>query len=133
MYLIAREFGRQAFGENPANYHNSRAGYPDWLYATLVSTVGLRRNAAFFEIGAGTGTATLTLLDLGANPLTAVEPDQCLATFLRTHNREIANLLRPGGRWAAFLKVPGDDSQPDPFHEATKDLLGPPANPLTGE
>ncbi len=41
---------------------------------------------------------------------------------------KIADLLRPGGWWAAFWNVFGDDSQPDPFHEATKALLGAPAN-----
>jgi SAM-dependent methyltransferase len=169
---INRQFGRQAFGGNPASYHNSRPGYPDWVYATLVSRCGLRRDAAVFEIGAGTGTATRRLLELGANPLTAVEPDNRLATFLCSNPDKalkvivapfeeapleaetfdlgvsatafhwldegpalgkIANLLRPGGWWAAFWNVFGDDSQPDPFHEATKELLGPPANPSAGE
>jgi SAM-dependent methyltransferase len=173
MTKIVRQFGRQAFGENPASYHNSRPGYPEWLYDALASVCGLRPDAAVFEIGAGTGTATRQLLDLGANPLTAVEPDHRLARFLRTNNPDkalkvvvapfedasleaeafglgvsatafhwldegpalvkIANLLRPGGWWAAFWNVFGDDSQPDPFHEATKELLGPPANPSAGE
>lgn len=170
---IVRRFGRQAFGEDPASYHSSRPGYPEWLYAALAATCGLRRDAAVFEIGAGTGTATRRLLDLGANPLTAIEPDQRLATFLRANNPDkalkvvvapfedasleakafdlgvsatafhwldegpalvkIANLLRPGGWWAAVWNVFGDDSQPDPFHEATKELLGVPANPSAGE
>lgn len=166
---LPREMGHQAFGENPANYHNSRPGYPEWVFATLISECGLRPDAAVFEIGAGTGTATHRLLELGANPLTAVEPDQRLAKFLRTHNPDkalnvvvssfedaplredtydlgvsatafhwldedsalvkIASLLRPGGWWAAVWNVFGDDSRPDPFHEATKELLGPPNNP----
>jgi SAM-dependent methyltransferase len=170
---LARQFGRQAFGENPASYHSSRPEYPEWVYATLVSGCGLRRNAAVFEIGAGTGTATRRLLDLGADPLTAIEPDQRLADFLRTNNPDkalkvvvapfedasleeeafdlgvsatafhwldedsalmkIASLLRPGGCWAAVWNVFGDDSQPDPFHEATKELLGAPASPSAGE
>ena len=87
---LARQFGRQAFGENPASYHSSRPEYPEWVYATLASGCGLRRNAAVFEIGAGTGTATRRLLDLGADPLTAVEPDQRLADFLRTNNPDKA-------------------------------------------
>jgi hypothetical protein len=76
---LARQFGRQAFGENPARYHSSRPEYPEWVYATLASGCGLRRRAVVFEIGTGTGTATRRLLDLGADPLTAVEPDQRLA------------------------------------------------------
>jgi len=170
---LARQFGRQAFGENPTRYHTARPDYPEWVYATLVSLCGLCRDTAVFEIGAGTGTATRRLLELGANPLTAVEPDPRLADFLRATNPgnalnviaapfeevplpegafdlgvsatafhwlnedaalgKIARLLRPGGWWAATWNVFGDDSQPDPFHEATKDLLGPPANPSAGE
>src|SRR5215469_15920138 len=170
---LGREFGRQAFGDNPANYHSSRPEYPEWVYATLSSRCGLRHNAAVFEIGAGTGTATHRLLELGANPLTAVEPDQSLAAFLRVHNSDkalnvivssfedaslgeksydlgvsatafhwldedsalakIARLLRPGGWWAAVWNVFGDDSRPDPFHDATKELLEAPASPSFGE
>jgi SAM-dependent methyltransferase len=170
---LARQFGLQAFGENPAGYHGSRPAYPEWVYATLASRCGLRRNAAVFEIGAGTGTATRRLLDLGADPLTAVEPDRRLADFLRKNNPDealkvvvapfedaplgreafdlgvsatafhwldedsalarIASLLRPGGWWAAVWNVFGDDSRPDPFHEATKELLGAPASPSVGE
>ena len=170
---FARQLGRRAFGQNPAGYHGSRPEYPEWVYATLASVCGLRPNAAVLEIGAGTGTATRRLLDLGADPLTAVEPDRRLADFLRTNNPDkaltvivapfedvslegrafdlgvsatafhwldegpalvkVAGLLRPGGWWAAVWNVFGDDSQPDPFHEATKELLGPPASPSAGE
>lgn len=46
---------------------------------------------------------------------------------------KVAKLLRPGGWWAMFWNVFGDSSLPDPFHEATKDLLGPPSNPSAGD
>jgi SAM-dependent methyltransferase len=170
---LVRQFGRQAFGEDPGSYNSARPEYPEWVYTTLASVCGLRRNAAVFEIGAGTGTATRRLLELGADPLTAIEPDRRLADFLRTSNPDaalnvvvapfedvsleeaafdlgvsatafhwldegpalakIASLLRAGGWWAAVWNVFGDDSQPDPFHEATKDLLGAPNNPSAGE
>ncbi|WP_454010859.1 class I SAM-dependent methyltransferase [Aquamicrobium terrae] len=170
---LAKDFGRQAFGENPAAYHDARPEYPEWVYETLTSRCGLRRNAAVFEIGAGTGTATHRLLELGANPLVAVEPDRRLADFLRaTHPDKaltvmvssfegvaleketfdlgvsatafhwldedealvkIASLLRPRGWWAALWNVFGDDSRPDPFHEATKELLEAPASLSAGE
>ncbi|MCA1440392.1 class I SAM-dependent methyltransferase [Ensifer sp. IC4062] len=169
----AREYGRQAFGENPARYHSSRPRYPEWVYATLASRCGLRSNAAVFEIGAGTGIATRRLLEIGADPLIAIEPDRRLADFLRANNphkalqvvvapfedasldergfdlgvcatafhwldedsalAKIAGLLRPGGWWAAVWNVFGDDSRPDPFHEATKELLDAPASPSFGE
>jgi SAM-dependent methyltransferase len=166
---ITREFGRAAFGENPAGYHGSRPQYPEWVYATLAAHCGLSPKAAAFEIGAGTGIATRRLLEFGADPLVAIEPDRRLADFLRSENPDealkivvapfeaaalkeksfdlgvsatafhwleeepalskIAGLLRAGGWWAAVWNIFGDDSRPDPFHEATKDLLGVPANP----
>ncbi|KGM31782.1 class I SAM-dependent methyltransferase [Inquilinus limosus] len=170
---LAREAGRQAFGADPANYHTARPDYPDWVFGTLRSHCALGAGTATFEIGAGTGKATRRLLDLGARPLVAVEPDPRLAEFLRTANPDpaltvqvsafedavldqaafdlgvsatafhwldeeaalakIARLLRPGGWWAAFWNVFGDDSRPDPFHLATRDLLQGPANPSDGE
>jgi SAM-dependent methyltransferase len=170
---LAKEFGRKAFGEDPASYHSARPQYPEWVYDTLISRCGLRRDAAVFEIGAGTGTATRRLLELGAEPLVAIEPDQRLADFLRASNPDkaltvmvspfedadlenvafdvgvsatsfhwldevsalvkIASLLRPGGWWVAVWNEFGDDSRPDPFHEATKGLLGAPATPSAGD
>jgi SAM-dependent methyltransferase len=170
---IARQAGRRAFGLDPANYHISRPDYPEWVYQTLHSRCGLGHGAATFEVGAGTGTATRRLLDFGADPLVAVEPDPRLADFLRTNNadralkvlvstfedakleesafdlgisatafhwleedaalRKIALLLRPGGWWATFWNIFGDDSRPDPFHEATKKLLEGPLSPSAGE
>lgn len=87
---LAREFGRQAFGVDPAGYHRSRPEYPDWVYATLVSRCGLHRGSSIFEIGAGTGIATRRLLELGADQLTAIEPDRRLADFLRANNADTA-------------------------------------------
>lgn len=65
---IDRKFGRQAFGADPAAYHAARPPYPDWVFESLCDKCGLAHGAATFEIGAGTGTATRRLLDLGANP-----------------------------------------------------------------
>ncbi len=173
MDRLAGDFGRHAFGEGPAGYHRARPAYPEWVYDTLTSRCGLRRNAAVLEIGAGTGIATQRLLAFGADPLVAIEPDQRLADFLRATNPvkaltvmvssfegamlekktfdlgvcatafhwldedaallKVASSLRPGGWWAALWNVFGDDSRPDPFHEATKELLAAPASPSAGE
>ncbi len=81
--FIDRTFGRQAFGRDPSGYHAARPAYPDWVFDVLCERCGLAPNAVTFEIGAGTGTATRRLLELGAKPLLAVEPDGRLATFLR--------------------------------------------------
>ena len=80
---IDRKFGRQAFGSNPGGYHAARPAYPDWVFEILCARCGLAPGAATFEVGPGTGTATHRLLELGANPLVAVEPDDRLAAFLR--------------------------------------------------
>ncbi|WGS17032.1 MULTISPECIES: class I SAM-dependent methyltransferase [unclassified Bradyrhizobium] len=170
---MERQFGRQAFGADPAGYHNARPAYPEWVYETLSSRCALRRNTATFEIGAGTGKATRRLLELGADPLTVIEPDPRLADFLRNDNADVAlrvivapfedaeleeqafdlgvsatsfhwldgekalakivRLLRPGGWWVAVWNVFGDDSQPDPFHEATTQLLKGPTGPSISE
>ncbi|HEY2707886.1 MAG TPA: class I SAM-dependent methyltransferase [Caulobacteraceae bacterium] len=159
---IPRDFGRQAFGDDPANYDRSRPEYPGWVWDTLALSCGLGPGVATFEIGAGTGTATRRLLAAGAR-VTAVEPDTRLAAFLRAESggpalevmgatfedvtlpegafdlglsatafhwldedaalAKIARLLRPGGWWAAVWNIFGDDSQPDPFHDATTVLF----------
>ncbi|MBV8728351.1 MAG: class I SAM-dependent methyltransferase [Acidobacteriia bacterium] len=80
---IDRKFGRQGFGSDPSGYHAARPAYPDWVFEVLCDRCGLAPNAAAFEIGAGTGKATFRLLELGANPLVAIEPDRRLAVFLR--------------------------------------------------
>lgn len=80
---LARSFGRQAFGEDPANYDAARPDYPDWVYDTLRQRCGLGPRCATFEVGAGTGKATRPLLEAGADPVFAIEPDPRLADYLR--------------------------------------------------
>ncbi|HEV2416972.1 MAG TPA: class I SAM-dependent methyltransferase [Terriglobia bacterium] len=82
-HSIDPTFGRRAFGFDPGGYHAARPSYPDWVFEVLCERCGLAPNAAAFEIGPGTGTATRRLLELGANPLVAIEPDDGLAAFLR--------------------------------------------------
>jgi len=81
--FIDREFGRRAFGDDPARYHAARPAYPDWVFDRLVERCSLGPGTASFEIGAGTGIATRRLLELGADPLVAIEPDARMAAFLR--------------------------------------------------
>jgi SAM-dependent methyltransferase len=159
-------YGREAFGEDPDAYHIARPPYPDWVFETLRDRCGLQAGTATFEIGAGTGKATRRLLDFGANPLVAIEPDHRLASFLRTTIpdealsvavssfeeaalpesnfelgvsatafhwldeepalKKVAKLLRQGGWWAMLWNVFGDPNRPDPFHDATNELLNGP-------
>jgi SAM-dependent methyltransferase len=169
---IDRTFGRQAFGIDPGGYHAGRPAYPDWVFDVLSERCGLAPNTATFEIGPGTGMATRRLLELGAKPLVAVEPDDRLAGFLREtipHEalrvvistfeevvlaetsfdlglsatafhwlnedlalNKVAKLLRPGGWWVMIWNTFGDPHRPDPFHEATKNLLNGPSSPSAG-
>ena len=80
---LAKAFGREAFGHDPANYDASRPAYPDWVFETLGERCGLGPGCAAFEVGAGTGIATRRLLAAGADPVFAIEPDARLAEFLR--------------------------------------------------
>ncbi len=83
MTELDRNFGRRAFGLDPANYDAARPDYPDWVFETLRDDCGLAPGSAVFEIGPGTGKATRQLLALGAGPLVAIEPDPRLAEHLR--------------------------------------------------
>jgi SAM-dependent methyltransferase len=83
MRRIAREEGRRLFGADPAAYDAARPGHAERVYEVLVERCGLGPGTRVLEIGPGTGQATRRLLDLGANPLVAVEPDAALAAFLR--------------------------------------------------
>ena len=93
--VINKEFGREAFGMDPAGYHAARSAYPGWVYEVLQECCGLRQNTATFEIGAGTGIATWRLLESGANPLVAIEPDHRLADFInKTIQQEALTVMR---------------------------------------
>lgn len=76
--------GRSLFGQDPAGYDAARPGHPQRVYDVVAERCGLRQGTAVLEIGPGTGQATRRLLELGADPLVAVEPDLALAEFLRS-------------------------------------------------
>jgi SAM-dependent methyltransferase len=83
-HTIAPQEGRALFGADPQSYDAVRPPYPEQLYTFLVSTGALLANTATLEIGAGNGLATRRLLELGANPLTALEPDRGFAPLLQS-------------------------------------------------
>jgi SAM-dependent methyltransferase len=73
-----------------ADSYDARPGYPEWVFDLLAERCGLSQGTEVLEIGAGTGQATLPMLDRGAS-ITAVEPGAGLARRLaqRTRGRSI--------------------------------------------
>jgi SAM-dependent methyltransferase len=71
------------FGLDVPGYDSIRPEYPSAVYERLQEVCGLAPGTGTLEIGAGSGLATRELIALGANPVTAIEPDQALADQLR--------------------------------------------------
>jgi SAM-dependent methyltransferase len=74
--------GKALFGGDPNNYDTIRPPYPDKVYDFLQATGALRHTVATLELGAGNGLATRKLLELGAEPLTVLEPDAGFSRLL---------------------------------------------------
>lgn len=98
--------GRAAFGEDPAGYIDARPPYPEALYERLARRAGFRPGTAVLEIGPGPGLATARLLQLGADPLLAIEPDARLAAYLRAACPQAA--LSIVGRTLEEAELPAD-------------------------
>jgi SAM-dependent methyltransferase len=92
--VIDKGEGRRLFGSDPAAYDAARPGHAERVYEILVTRCGLRPGAKVLEIGPGTGQATNRLLELGADPLVAIEPDPELAGFLRDRFGDRVELRR---------------------------------------
>ncbi len=75
--------GRRLFGLDPETYEAARPGHAREVYDILRERCGIRNGSRVLEVGPGTGQATRRLLELGADPLVAIEPDPALATYLR--------------------------------------------------
>jgi len=95
------------FGRDPEGYDRARLAYPDRVFEILSERCGLRRGAAVFEIGPGTGIATRELLRHGADPLALIEPDRRLARYLERTLRS-----RPGR--VRFFRTPFEDAKLPP-------------------
>jgi SAM-dependent methyltransferase len=81
---LERSVGRHFFGTDPETYDAARPGHADEVYDILRVRCDLRPGSSVLEIGPGTGQATRRLLELGASPLIAIEPDPALAEYLRS-------------------------------------------------
>ncbi|MFG1953418.1 class I SAM-dependent methyltransferase [Micromonospora sp. NPDC048830] len=76
-----RDLGR-VFDEVPELYDRVRPGYPDELFADLVTITGMNGRSSVLEVGCGTGQATRPLATLGCS-VTAVEPGANMAALAR--------------------------------------------------
>jgi SAM-dependent methyltransferase len=85
-----RGLGR-VFNEVPELYDRVRPGYPDALFADLVTVTGLGERSSVLEVGCGTGQATRSLASLGC-PVTAVEPGADMAALARRRLAVFANV-----------------------------------------
>ena len=91
-----RSEGRTLFGRDPAAYDRARPGYPERVFDVLSERCGLGQGAAVLELGPGPGTATRRLLELGADPLVAVEPNEAAAAYLAAATgRSVEVLVAP--------------------------------------
>lgn len=90
MDTIFEHEGRNVFGHNAAGYDNARPDYPEEVFAILMVSGALYTGATTLEVGAGNGLATKRLIELGANPITVIEPDSRFSKQLhalpRPHN-----------------------------------------------
>lgn len=75
--------GGTKFGEDPDLYDFARPPYPAALFDWLATRARLDASSLCFEIGAGTGHATLPIISLPVRHITAIEPDARLAAKLR--------------------------------------------------
>ncbi len=81
--------GRRAFGADPHGYDQARPDYPQAVYDYLGTLCSLE-GANLFEVGAGTGIATRQLLRFLPARLTAIEPDERSADYLRRNTASSA-------------------------------------------
>jgi SAM-dependent methyltransferase len=85
-----RDVGR-VFNEVQELYDRVRPGYPDELFADLVSITGMGERSSVLEVGCGTGQATRSLAALGCS-VTALEPGAGLAALARRRMAAFGNV-----------------------------------------
>jgi SAM-dependent methyltransferase len=78
---LAREAPRDAFGRTAREYERGRPEWPEELVDRVVGALGLSREAAVLDLGAGTGKLT-RLLVTRFERVVAVEPDHAMRELL---------------------------------------------------
>jgi SAM-dependent methyltransferase len=85
-----RGLGR-VFNEVPELYDRVRPGYPDELFADLVTITRMGEGSSVIEVGCGTGQATRSLAEI-AGSVTAVEPGAEMAALARQRLANVRNV-----------------------------------------
>lgn len=114
---IARSEGRALFGRDARGYDAARPDYPDRVFELLVERCGLADGCRTLEVGAGSGKATRRLVELGARPLVAVEPDRGFEPALEALARASGGAVVP--HCEAFESVALDEGAFDLAVSAT--------------
>jgi SAM-dependent methyltransferase len=79
------------FNEVPELYDRVRPGYPDELFADLVTITGMDERSSVLEVGCGTGQATRSLAALRCS-VTAIEPGTGMAALARQRLATFCNV-----------------------------------------
>jgi SAM-dependent methyltransferase len=79
------------FNEVAELYDRVRPGYPDELFADLVTVTGIDKGSPVLEVGCGTGQATRSLAKLGCT-VTAVEPGVDMGALARQRLARFTNV-----------------------------------------
>ncbi|MBV9349490.1 MAG: methyltransferase domain-containing protein [Patescibacteria group bacterium] len=82
---------RTGFDSVAALYDASRPTYPAELFDVLIETAGLKKGAKLFEIGPGTGQATISLASRGYD-ITAIELGPALARLAKNNLERYAGV-----------------------------------------
>lgn len=85
--------GGTKFGEDPDLYDFARPPYPPELFDWLAAHANLGPASVCFEIGAGTGHATVPILARSIRQIVAIEPDERLARKLRDKTEDGALVI----------------------------------------
>jgi len=99
--------GATKFGEDAERYDFARPPYPPDLFDWLRQRCDLGPATDSFEIGAGTGHATLPVLATPVRTLLAIEPDARLAEKLRDKAQADPRLTIDIARFEAAALPPG--------------------------
>ena len=109
-WLVSRETRRATFDEDAELYDRARHGYPAELLDDLANLAGIQAGTRVLEIGPGTGQATRSLVDRGAE-VVAVELGASLAALLQRNLPTVKVILADFDTWSvpesAFDAVAG--------------------------